>query len=185
MSSGIVHTKASLMLATGFGIGGILSLNPSMLQPVVGALIGVIITPDLDVDNGFIGDAHIRRFSYWLEKIWDLIWLYYRKSLKHGGPLSHFPVISTFGRIVYLYFVVIVVPHTIIYFAFKPNWDLNWVFEAYWLNILDCWKIIIGMIGSDIIHWALDVLTTEHTGGTERHGLKAKFKTFITKFNKS
>ena len=163
MSAGYVHTKASLMLAGGFVLGTVISWDITNLQYVAGSLIGVMITPDLDVDAGFSGDKYIRNSLGWFaERIWKVIWYFYRRSLKHGGELSHFPIISTIGRILYLFGLFIVLPHVIYYWIFQPTWDLRYVLEWYFDGILSGWRIVVGLIGSDVIHWSLDVSTTEH-----------------------
>lgn len=129
----------------------------------MGSLAGIIFTPDLDVDKGFIGDAIIRKKAGWFaEKIWDGLWYWYRRSLKHGSPLSHLPVISTYGRIAYLFLLLILIPHSVFYFTFSPEWDLMYVSNWYWNKITLQEKFIFGLMVSDTIHWTLDVCTTEH-----------------------
>jgi len=164
MSAGHVHQKASVFLSLGFMVTCILTLDVTNVLYSIGSLIGIILTPDLDVDNGFIGNTIIRkRVGYFAEYIWDGVWYLYRRSLKHGSPLSHFPVISTLGRIFYIFFIFIVLPHSLFSFLFSPSWDLQYVLNWYWESIMSNTKIIFGLMCSDIIHWALDVCTTEHS----------------------
>jgi len=163
MSAGIVHRKASIMLTGGFILTAILQLNPSNLLYGIGSLIGVVATPDWDVDKGFIGDQMIRdRFGVVVEKIWDAFLYWYRRSLKHGSPLSHVPVVSTYGRIAYTFAILIVVPHAAYYYIFNPAWDLGFVLNWYWKEINAQEQIIHGLIASDTIHFVLDIMTTEH-----------------------
>lgn len=163
MSAGVVHRKASLMLTVGFILTAILQLNPNNLLYGIGSLIGVMVTPDWDVDAGMISDAMIRnKLGVWAEKIWDAFLYWYRRSLKHGSPLSHFPVISTYGRIAYAFAILIVVPHVAYYYIFHPAWDLYFVINWYWKEINSQQQIIQGLIASDTIHFFLDLLTTEH-----------------------
>ena len=150
-------------MATGFLIGAIATLDITALQYSVGAILGIIFTPDLDVDAGFIGNTIIRKkLGKFAENLWDRFWYWYRRSLKHGSPLSHLPIISTLGRIGYIYFVLIVIPHVIIKYVFSLDWNLNYVLSWYWSVITSPYKIIIGLMASDLIHWTLDVCTTEH-----------------------
>lgn len=165
MSAGIVHTKASLMLAGTLGIAAVVRQSPLELWYAVGALVGVMVTPDCDVDNGTIHGKYLRqRLGRAAEFVWDAVWFMYRRSLKHGGELSHFPIISTLGRVVYLYFFVIVLPTVVLSTLFQLDVvsELRW-----WANqIIHHWRVVVGLMCSDLIHWVLDILTTEH--GTKR-----------------
>ena len=160
MSAGCVHQKASVALAGGFLLGSF-AFGPGW-EYAAGALVGVLLTPDLDVDNGYIGNNIIRQgLGYWGDKVWDVIWYFYRRSLKHGSELSHFPVVSTLFRLAYLYFFVIIIPYVVLHLFFPGTWgDLQWMME---LGVKH-YKLILGLMGSDIIHWGLDILTTEHAG---------------------
>jgi uncharacterized metal-binding protein len=163
LSSGIVHRKASLILASGFLLGSVFTFRLDMFLCVFGALLGIMMTPDWDVDAGFLGDKIIRNKIGWLaEKIWDGFLYWYRRSLKHGSPLSHLPIISTFGRIFYIFLFVVIMPHVFAKIVFSAGWDLQYVLYWYWDRIIEQKEIIIGLMGSDLIHWALDVATTEH-----------------------
>ena len=87
MSSGCVHRKSSIILGSGFLLGSFAFGNG--IEYAIGAMIGILLTPDLDVDGGYIGDKIIRNrlgrsgFGYWAGKGWDMLWYFYRKSLKH------------------------------------------------------------------------------------------------------
>jgi uncharacterized metal-binding protein len=143
-------------------LGALLRLDVRGTLYAVGSLIGVWITPDLDVDRGYWLDGWVRKnlggIAAW---IWEMFWYPYRRSLKHGSPLSHAPVVSTYGRIEYVYIILIVIPHLSYYFLLSPGWDLQYVLWWYWDMIWDQREIIWGLVASDIIHWALDKLTKE------------------------
>ena len=160
MSAGTVHTKSSLILAGGFLIGGLVA-RESTLGYIVGSLIGIFINPDNDVDAGTVTHKYLRkRLGWWAEMLWNIIWRPYRKSLKHGGDLSHFPVISTLGRIAYLFFFLVVIPEIILYFIFPMNflYEIKW-----WINVLLInYRVVIGLMAADLIHYVLDVSTVEH-----------------------
>ena len=162
MSAGYVHKRASIILAIGFLVGGILSFNPKIFLCSLGALIGIMMTPDWDVDNGFDGDKWIREhLGIVFEKIWDAFLYPYRRSMKHGSPLSHFPIIGTTGRIVYCLFGLIIFPCAI---AWLGGFDLyNTLSKLYWSGLNEYLVMVfIGLASSDIIHWGLDISTTEH-----------------------
>ena len=161
MSAGCVHQKASLALAAGFALGS-LAFGPG-IEYAAGGLVGIMLTPDLDVDNGYIGNKIIRnRVGRLAERAWDGLWYFYRKSLKHGSELSHFPVVSTLFRLGYLFFFLIVIPYMILALVVPGAWDV-WSELSWWIALgAKHYKLILGLMGSDLIHWALDILTTEH-----------------------
>lgn len=154
------------MLAGGFIIHSLVidthGIDYATIEYAIGALVGILLTPDLDVDNGYIGNQIIRDRVGWIaDKIWDGLWYFYRKSIKHGSELSHLPILSTIGRLAYLYLFVLVIPYAIFELVFHW-WSMG--SELYWWNhqLVEHYRIIIGLMGSDLIHWALDILTTEH-----------------------
>jgi hypothetical protein len=62
VSAGHVHFKASLLLAAGFSVGALVSQRPEILECVVGAVVGILISPDLDLSNrGIVGGKMIQR----------------------------------------------------------------------------------------------------------------------------
>lgn len=161
MSAGCVHQKASVALGVGFLLGS-LAFGPGT-EYATGALIGILLTPDLDVDGGYIGNTLIRnRMGRVFEVAWNVLWFPYRKSLKHGSPLSHWPIISTLFRIGYLFLLLIILPYVIFSIVAPGAWNIG--MEIHWWLALSAhyYRIILGLIGSDVIHWTLDVLTTEH-----------------------
>lgn len=163
MSAGCVHRKASVILAGGFFLGSL--AFGSGIEYIVGALAGVMLTPDLDVDHGYIGNQIIRnKFGSLAEKAWSLLWYFYRGSIKHGSPLSHAPIISTLGRIAYLHLFTLVIPYVLLAMVVPGAWSIG--SELAWWNsrIAEHFRILLGLMGSDLIHWALDVATTEHKG---------------------
>lgn len=163
MSSGRVHKNASIILATGFTLSGIFMFDISGIWYAIGSLIGIIYTPDWDVDGGFIGDFYVKKLGPTAEKIWDgFIWLY-RKSLKHGSPLSHWPIIGTVGRILYTYLLLFVVPYLIYWIIFHPH--VNLIEKLGWFVwlCLDNWRVVLGLMASDFIHFILDIVTTNNT----------------------
>lgn len=119
-------------------------------------MLGVILSPDLDVDSGSIGNFVIRkRLGVFAEKIWRGFWRGYSKSFKHRGFASHFPVFSTFVRLSYIYFWVILIPHVIVKLLLDPAWSLPYV--LYWYAIIFLSPMMLyGLCSSDLIHWALD-----------------------------
>lgn len=176
-----MHQKASIALAGGFLLGQ-LAFGPGM-EYAAGALLGIMIGPDLDVDAKNISNQIIRekiggkpsakqkakpwfiirgRVAWAIEKVWDGLWFIYRGSVKHGSPLSHFPVISTLFRLAYLFLILLVIPYASFALLFPGAWDIGSEIR-WWLELArQHHQVIIGLMGSDLIHWTLDILTTEH-----------------------
>lgn len=158
MSKGIVHTKASVVTMGAYLAGAVINLSFADLQYVVGACVGIFIHPDLDVDHGKVHSYKIvdRRFAY----IGKVLWYPYRKSMRHGSMLSHLPVLSTLGRVAYLYLFVLVIP----YLVLAPVLHLDFWGELEWWTqqLLSHYRIILGLMTTDLIHWALDVFTKEN-----------------------
>ena len=161
MSAGCVHQQASVALAGGFLLGSLAFGNG--IEYAAGALVGIMLTPDLDVDKGFLANAIIRnRIGKWAEMAWNGFWYVYKKSLKHGGPLSHFPVVGTMGRLAYIFFFLLVIPYSVVELIAPGAWDI-WSELSWWIELAVRYhKVILGLMGSDFIHWGLDTLTTEH-----------------------
>jgi uncharacterized metal-binding protein len=166
MPNGRVHTNVTLMIAATYSAGALVTLSIGNLEYVAGALLGVLIHPDLDVDHGKVVTYKLLRKAGIIPyHTWRTVWYMYRRSLKHGGDLSHFPVVSTIGRIVYLFLTVIVVPYILLAPVLHLNlwYELNW---WAWLVIVH-YKVTLGLMTADFFHWLLDVATTEHK---RKHG---------------
>lgn len=157
MSSGIVHARASVMLAAGFVTYGLVTRDWAAVQYATGALIGTLVSPDNDVDAGNLSYAYMAKVGKLPERLWSGIWFMYRRSLKHGGELSHFPVISTLGRIAYLYFFLLVIPYLALT-IFIP-YNLNTEFAWWVAKIAVYWKVVVGLMAADTIHYILDLAT--------------------------
>lgn len=162
MSSGNTHRKASLILASGFSLGAIIISSPEMAKCAVGALVGVMATPDWDVDKKFIGNRIIKkRLGNLAEKVFDAWLKPYKTSFKHGRFGSHFPVYGTFGRLFYVLFTLIV-PFYVIYFLIllSFNYHTNLINELmWWCRIMFASWYTFGLVYSDVIHYFLDILT--------------------------
>lgn len=162
MSAGIVHARASMMLTGALALSVFICHDWSVLQVAAGALLGTILSPDLDVDAGNLTNTIIRkRLGRPLELLWDFFWHPYRRSLKHGGEFSHFPVVSTLIRLAYIYFFLIIIPEIVLalLLPYDFGYEMRWWLLYYWILP---WRVWLGLMGADLIHWSLDVSTTEH-----------------------
>ena len=143
MPSGKIHSIACLAVA-GVSTSATFLLGgewPQVVAIGAGAVSGILLSPDLDVDSGHIGDAIIRKyFGLIVEKIVDVILFPYRKICKHRGFFSHSPIISTLIRLLYLSIWI----GPIVYWLGWWKWH-PWM--AWWVG---------GLMLSDAVHGALD-----------------------------
>ena len=105
MASGKVHALDCVIVGVGMGATGFLvTRDPTSAACLVGGgFLGIIITPDLDVDAGCISYRVVDWFiGVPAGLVWRLIWLPYAKRLGHRSFWSHFPIVSTLIRLVYL-----------------------------------------------------------------------------------
>ena len=144
MPSGKVHNTVTLLATPLVCVSayGISEDAVTVLCVGVGMLSGLVLTPDLDVDNGSRSNYHIRKwFGNVAEKIWRIYWYPYAKIIPHRSALSHFPVISTLIRVLYLFWPILFINPTLI--------------------TKNVFIIIIGLVISDTLHWFMDVLSSE------------------------
>lgn len=153
MPSGRTHAKVTAYLtlpAAGLGALGGLVLSGSPLTAFlyaascgVGCLAGILLTPDLDQESINTVEYKIIKYTLGLGFLWTMIWFPYALLTDHRGTISHFPVIGTLGRILYISIFLAV--------AALLGWKLPSVPLAYL-----SWGVV-GLLVSDIAHWALDV----------------------------
>lgn len=152
MPGGKVHT--AFTIATALGVlapYAVVNLHGNPYWYVAGNVAGVFLTPDHDVDAGNITDTIIRRVSPKLQWAWRRFWTPYALAIPHRGTISHFPILSTFLRLVYILIAVNII---------KFIWwgiirSLGWtdtVSFAFWWN----WSFFWGLAHVDTVHWAAD-----------------------------
>lgn len=154
MPGGKVHTAITLATVTGliapsfvFGNGG------DIYMYIAGAMAGVFLTPDHDVDGGNFTDTIIRKVSYVGQKVWRVFWTPYALLLPHRGKLSHFPVLSTFIRLGYILLAINLIVWLIGLVSKILGGD-NTVSFVFWWN----WSFFLGLVHVDTLHWVADQL---------------------------
>jgi len=164
MPSGITHARATIMLATGLAVGAIVTKSP--LGYAVGALAGLLITPDLDIDDGNISDYFIRRRAGRLaQKLWRGFWWIYATSINHRSALSHAPFIGTFARLSYIWCWCA----AIILLIYLVNSNLNlryFLIESGKIILLNS-SLFIGLSAADLLHSLMDWLIKEKNDGKD------------------
>lgn len=169
MASGSTHATISVIAAT-----AIQFVPETVVQPTfsilasVGCLVGCIISPDLDIDGRIYGDSVIERQSSLFAQYWRLLWYPYREALKHRSFWSHFPLVSTLIRLIYLCCPLIIVlikdqPSSssvkVMLFSLVsqvlaiPFWGL--VYLA-WMYPTEAMWGVAGLAVSDFLHWIAD-----------------------------
>lgn len=141
MASGLTHAKVTVVASMGLFPATL--LVPGLGISALGCLAGVLISPDLDQDGATISERLLMRGGFWLIGApWFLYWLPYAKLFPHRHWLTHFPVVGTLGRLLYL----------------SPAWILMLVLlglpgrHVWWLI---GW-LVVGLMVSDFLHWLLD-----------------------------
>jgi uncharacterized metal-binding protein len=147
MASGRAHHGATLLV----GIGGAATLlalgEPTghVLAYAGGCFAGLVITPDLDVDNPVHSHYVIRRSGGCLiGSLWYGLWRPYARLIRHRAPLSHWPLLGTAGRLLYMGLIAWLVG---LLFGYRP-----WPLPAWFP-----WAVY-GLALADILHWWLDTI---------------------------
>src|SRR3990167_3693586 len=157
MPSGKIHSITNIVVGlSGFATMLLLSRGVEEISGIsTGAVIGILLSPDLDVDNGNIADYMIKRYTGGIvETAWTMLWTVYRKAFKHRSFLSHFPLVSTIIRIAYLGALYLLI-------ATPLHW-LSGIVRIDWPLFL--WWCFIGLVLADSAHYGLDKLD-EALGG--------------------
>ena len=144
----VAISGATTMLLLNRGTEGVMGVG-------VGALVGILINCDADVDGGSIADFYIRVYTgKAVEMMWDRLWTPYRKVCRHRGFLSHAPIISTVLRIAYLsvFYFLVATPIKWLASVVHIDWPTFW------------WWAFVGLVLADSAHWGLDKLD-EMLGG--------------------
>ena len=138
------HKRATVLVApaTGLLVGLVTGDLVAGLAAWAGGLATLAIHPDLDVlESSF----HRKMSRGGLALVWWLLWLPYAKSLRHRGPFSHWPVIGTIGRVVYVGWLPVMALLTF----YHGSLDNLWLFASF---------LVLGMMVSDTVHWFMDQL---------------------------
>lgn len=150
MPSGRVHSAAtlSILLTTGICATGFVSTNLDYICLSSGMVLGFILNSDLDVNVGNISYSYIRQIPVigWLLKaIWWLVWRPYALIIPHRSILSHYPILSTVIRILY---ILSIVSLTLMPFGLSLDFGM--------LDIRQGTILFVGLAIIDISHWLLD-----------------------------
>lgn len=142
MPDGKTHASATVLVAMAAPIAAYNYASVPMDHAIAlaaGALAGLLLTPDLDVDGSTASHQTVRRAGGCLLAVaWRLYWLPYCKIIPHRSPLSHLPVLSTALRILYLCWPLLLWNH----------WQLAVTHQMIYA--------FYGLCLADGMHWLLD-----------------------------
>ena len=166
MANGTTHGRITLVLAPLTAVSTLLVTQSITLAAIatVGVLAGLIIEPDLDIDQITMSERRVYNLWSPLGTLWRLVWLPYAAIIPHRSPLSHWPIVGTGGRLLYLWMAVtaVIVSFSIPALLFLGRPDLAFVAEWF-----DFWKTVpgeyigcffVGLVVSDTGHWIADLL---------------------------
>lgn len=143
MAGGHTHT-AIAAVAGGVGTGLLIAAAPHFASwYAAGAIVSMIVTPDLDKIEPTISDTLVG----WWRIPWRLFWLPYGAAIPHRCWCSHAPVIGTLGRL--LYIVLVLWMASFLFYIAAPHamtLSFSLAHFTYWLNF---WGGLLGL------HWRL------------------------------
>jgi len=146
--SGKVHTATSSYLAVlSFLLAPVFSIK--FFYMGLGIFLGVIITPDHDLEVNYSHYIIKMFFGEKAEWFWRLYWHRYAIVVPHRHWISHSYVISTFIRFIYAFWWLFVV---LWYFG----WDKTTILQFYPIFM---W-IFVGLSLSDAFHVMMDKYST-------------------------
>lgn len=149
MSRGNTHALATIILA---GAGGLVvhQLGHPIAHTAAiagGALAGLVLTPDLDLDEGCIANDIVRRTAgRKVERLWSLFWLPYSRLIRHRSHLSHLPLLGTALRLAYL----LGLPLLLLWMAGQAPAPQTVPVWAWWATG--------GLVLADVLHYVMDNL---------------------------
>jgi uncharacterized metal-binding protein len=145
MPSGRVHAAASAVLSvplSGFIFGA--TANSSLAMAIGGGcLAGILLTPDLDQETISSSEYSLIKYTLGLGFLWAMLWYPYARLCRHRSPLSHWPVLGTAGRLLYICLPLAAYQ----YFT-------GWQMPKQWLPLLPF--AVAGLALSDALHFVFD-----------------------------
>lgn len=154
MASGRTHGKVTLALTipTGFAIYSIGGPEAG-IAAAAGCFIGLFIDPDLDISKRTRSETRMMRLLPVVGWLWMVLWWPYATVVPHRHPFSHWPILGTAGRLVYM---------AALTFIALMGLEMAFGIGAALLDGLlhlpvEIWaSLAFGLAVSDIGHWLFD-----------------------------
>ncbi len=158
MSSGEAHIQGTAILSLALSAVTFVSTGDWRVGAFTlsGTLAGVFLTPDLDQPWVIsASEQAIIRYTLGLGYLWLAVWHIYATLIPHRSPLSHWPILGTAGRLLWLFLVYLFVN-----FMWGVPSDgllartLTWGRSQppfYW------YVALLGLVMSDTLHFLMDL----------------------------
>ncbi len=155
MATGKVHAFTTVFAAGVFGPSLYLLGHVPLAESLCftcGCMAGLLINPDLDMRRFTHAEEVVKKsFGRFMAGMWYALWWPYSRLVPgHRHPLSHFPLVGTFGRAVYLGLVLVLLRSLLGLLVPLPPLVLP--LSSGWL-----WWSLGGLAAADILHTMLDV----------------------------
>lgn len=147
MPSGKVHAQCSLVLAApAYGLtAGATGDHVAGAACALGCLLGIMMTPDLDQESLSSSEYAFIKYTMGLGFLWSMLWYPYARMIKHRSPLSHFPILGTAGRLLYLGLILMIPSYWGWHVIQPPPDTLRLIYFG-----------LGGLALSDAAHWFMD-----------------------------
>ncbi len=156
MATGKTHAITTVLAAGVFGpslhLLGHVPLAESLCF-VGGCMAGLLVNPDLDLRRFTHAEEVVQKsFGRFLAGLWYALWWPYARLVpSHRHPLSHFPLVGTFGRALYLGLVFVLL--RVLLGLLVPLPQLVLPLSSSWL-----WWTLGGLAVVDALHTLLDLI---------------------------
>lgn len=153
MASGAKHRTASIAASVPIAIYvAHRTDNPGLaILAGVGCLCGILFSPDLDIDSQTDSESVVWEANTVAGYLYQVAWYPYALALPHRSPLSHFPIIGTLGRLVYLQLMLF---HARIHLRGWLGIEFDSLFWMQYPAATMAWAG--GLAVSDALHWVMD-----------------------------
>ena len=148
MPSGRTHATASTYaaIATG-GVVFVATVDPlAATLAALGCLSGILLSPDLDIESRTFSEYQVDRiFGVVVGWVWFAFWWPYARIIPHRNWMSHGYFVGTAIRLGWLYSAI---------------WIPAALAGAVWSPPQSLWWWVLGLTVSDVLHTAMDKLST-------------------------
>ena len=165
MSSGVVHARVAKVMLVPLGLYAVASTVSGDVEGglgvAMGAVAGLLMTPDLDLNNQSHERMRWFKINPLLGHAFYLFWYQDGKMMRHRG-VSHIFVIGTLTKVLY-----IMTPILLAQFIYLTWYDLqlNNLSELYALLIplkypVFFWSFVAAWSVQDLMHIIFDIAST-------------------------
>jgi len=162
-SDGELHARITVILAPLCFLAGLILFDIDTAWLVfIGCMFGLVCGPDLDLRGISFNESiwfAIPLVGWLLGFTWQIVWYPYAYFSHHRGA-SHWPIIGTGMRLVYLYVASCIIL-TFINVAGGQCFPETWI-QLKFISISD-WMVpaAIGLAVSDLGHIGRDIITSD------------------------